>query len=63
MSLYRGAVYELDGLKLHDIDAGCWVCGKRLAEVIFDPTYIWRLGDFVCIDCGEVYAPAKVLAS
>lgn len=64
MSLYIGGVYTmLDGTKLHDIRAHCWDCGKRLAEVIHDPTGCWRHGDFACIDCGQVYAPARVLAS
>ena len=51
---YVGPVYSLlDGLKLHDIDAGCPNCGKRLAEVVNDPTWQWNRGQIVCIDCGQ----------
>lgn len=64
MSLYIGAMYDLgDGTKLHDVSRHCWGCGKRLAEVVHDPAGCWRQGDFVCIDCGATYAPARVLAS
>jgi len=64
MSLHIGGVYTLeDGTKLHDVRARCWTCGKRLAEVLHDPHGCWRTGDFVCLDCGTAYAPARVLAS
>lgn len=63
MSMYIGLPYILDGTKLHDVRHHCWHCGKRLAEVIHDLTNGWRPGDFVCIDCGHTYAPARVIAS
>jgi hypothetical protein len=54
----RGAAYTLpDGLRLWDHDSGCGQCGKRLAEVVHDPTNQWNAGRVVCIDCGTV-APA-----
>jgi hypothetical protein len=50
-----GPIYDLeDGLRLQDIDAACGACGKRLAEVIWDPTpSAWRTGAVVCIDCNQ----------
>jgi hypothetical protein len=64
VTFYIGGVYDLgDGTRLHDVQRHCWTCGKRLAEVVHDPAGCWRHGDFVCIDCGETYAPARVLAS
>lgn len=55
---YIGPVYDLgDGTRLHDIDAGCGTCGKRLAEVIHDPSAQWNAGATVCVDCGTA-APA-----
>jgi len=50
-----GPIYDLgDGVRLQDIDAGCGSCGKRLAEVIHDPSLTWAEGAWVCIDCGTV---------
>lgn len=49
-----GRVYDLDGLVLQDVDAGCGRCGKRLAEVINDPTRRYPTGRLVCIDCGQL---------
>jgi hypothetical protein len=50
-----GPIYDLgNGLRLQDLDGGCGSCGKRLAEVIHDPTACWRSGAVVCIDCGTV---------
>lgn len=49
-----GRVYDLDGLVLQDVDAGCSRCGKRLAEVINDPTRVYPTGRLVCIDCGSL---------
>lgn len=45
--------YDLgDGTVLQDVDAGCGRCGKRLAEVIHDPTGQWPTSSLVCVDCG-----------
>lgn len=56
----RGAAYTLDdGLRLWDHDSGCGKCGKRLAEVLHDPSTRWNAGQLVCIDCGTV-APTWV---
>lgn len=50
-----GPIYELlGGLRLQDVDAGCGQCGKRLAEVIHDPSNCWPTGRLVCIDCGSL---------
>lgn len=48
-----GPIYDLgDGTRLQDLDGGCPTCGKRLAEVVFDPGMTWNRGAVVCIDCG-----------
>lgn len=49
-----GRVYDLDGLVLQDVDAGCTKCGKRLAEVIHDQSRQYPTGRLVCIDCGQL---------
>jgi hypothetical protein len=52
-----GPIYDLLGIRLQDVDAGCGACGKRLAEVIDDTTGQWNRGQHVCVDCGTA-APA-----
>jgi hypothetical protein len=52
-----GPIYDLLGIRLQDVEAGCGQCSKRLAEVIDDTTGQWHTGQLVCIDCGTV-APA-----
>ncbi len=48
-----GPIYDLgDGSRFQDLDLGCPYCGKRLAEVVFDPGYTWRSGTIVCLDEG-----------
>lgn len=49
-----GPIYDLLGIRLQDLNAGCGTCGKRLAEVISDLTGEWNVGQVVCIDCGTV---------
>ena len=50
----RGRVYDLDGLVLQDVEAGCGRCGKLLAEVVSDATRRYPTGRLVCIDCGQL---------
>lgn len=55
----RGPAYDLgDGTRLQDLDAACATCGKRLCEVIHDPTGVWRHGQIVCLDCGQTHRGA-----
>lgn len=52
---YLGPIYSLeDGSRFQDIDAGCGTCGKRLAEVVHDPSGQWNVEDVVCLDCGTI---------
>lgn len=49
-------VYDLgDGTRLIDLDAGCTACGKKLSEVVHDPSGVWRQGQIVCLDCGRTH--------
>lgn len=55
----RGPIFDLLGVRLVDLEAGCPHCHKRLAEVVEDTTGQWNTGSVVCVDCGlEVRLPA-----
>ena len=53
----RGPEYDLLGLRLVDVDLGCGVCGKRLAEIIHDADGNLPAGRLYCVDCATL-APA-----
>lgn len=52
-----GPIFDLMGVRLQDLNAGCPRCGKRVSEVIDDTTGQWNIGQVVCVDCGTA-APA-----